>query len=117
MSLLLRACSKHVDHTCRIQAAHHLDTARHTKTEPTNRPWGEPEVAAWRASTKVHRLYQDDVLAKIEVFEADKDLDVVQYGALKTHVDEGRYPLFAIKTKNWDPAKPSVLVTGGVHGT
>ena len=80
-----------------------------------NRPWGEPEIAAWRASTKIHRLYKDDVLAKLEAFKADKDLEVFQYGALK-RVDEERYPLFAIKTINWDVTKPSVLVTGGVHG-
>ena len=39
----------------------------------------------------------------------------VQYGALK-YVDEERFPLFAVKSKHWDAAKPSVLVTGGVHG-
>ncbi|MCH8536372.1 MAG: M14 family metallocarboxypeptidase, partial [Alkalimonas sp.] len=26
------------------------------------------------------------------------------------------YPLFAVKSRNWDPQKPTVLVTGGVHG-
>ena len=30
--------------------------------------------------------------------------------------DTSRYPLFAVKTKNWDALKPYVLVTGGVHG-
>ncbi len=40
--------------------------------------------------------------------------DVEQYGALS--YDEARFPLFCIKTRNWDAAKPVVLVTGGVHG-
>lgn len=39
---------------------------------------------------------------------------VRQYGALA--LDPDRYPLFAVLTKDWDPAKPAVLVTGGVHG-
>lgn len=31
-------------------------------------------------------------------------------------MDPDRYPLFSVKTKNWDSDKPTVLVTGGVHG-
>ena len=42
------------------------------------------------------------------------DYDVEQYGALS--VDKDRYPLFSLKTKNWDLNKMNVLVTGGVHG-
>lgn len=42
------------------------------------------------------------------------DYDVEQYGALS--VDKDRYPLFSLKTKNWDHNKMNVLVTGGVHG-
>jgi len=42
------------------------------------------------------------------------DFDVEQYGALS--VDKERYPLFCLKTKNWDAKKMNVLVTGGVHG-
>lgn len=79
-------------------------------------PWDEQQKADWRATTKVHRLYKDEVLAKIEAFEADGEFDVVQYGSLNQHVEVGRFPLFAIKTKDWDAHKPSVLVTGGVHG-
>jgi len=39
---------------------------------------------------------------------------VEQYGALSQ--DEARYPLFSVRSRNWSPSKPSVLVTGGVHG-
>jgi len=40
--------------------------------------------------------------------------DVQQYGALS--IDKERYPLFALKTKNWVEGRPTVLVTGGTHG-
>jgi len=39
---------------------------------------------------------------------------VQQYGALS--IDKERYPLFALKTKNWVAGKPAVLITGGTHG-
>lgn len=42
------------------------------------------------------------------------DFDVEQYGALS--VNKNRYPLFYLKTKNWDENKMNILVTGGVHG-
>ena len=41
-------------------------------------------------------------------------MDVVPYGALS--LDPARYPLFVVKTRRWEASKPSVLVTGGVHG-
>ena len=37
-----------------------------------------------------------------------------QYGAL-SH-DPRRFPLYAVKSRSWDARKPSVLITGGVHG-
>ena len=41
----------------------------------------------------------------------------MRYGALPyDDADPDRYPLFAVKTKGWSVDKPSVLVTGGVHG-
>jgi predicted deacylase len=39
---------------------------------------------------------------------------VEQYGSLPH--DPDRYPLFAVKTRDWQPDKPHILVTGGVHG-
>ena len=43
--------------------------------------------------------------------------DVVRYGALPyEEAEPERYPLFAVKTKDWSASKPSVLVTGGIHG-
>jgi hypothetical protein len=40
--------------------------------------------------------------------------DVVQYGELDYAPD--RYPLFAIKARNWRDDLPIALITGGVHG-
>jgi hypothetical protein len=39
---------------------------------------------------------------------------VVQYGRLDYHLD--KYPLFAVKSRDWRSTLPCVLVTGGVHG-
>ena len=51
----------------------------------------------------------EEVLQKLDGLR--ERFEVKQYGAL-SH-DSQRYPLFAVKTKNWSPQKPSVLVTGG----
>eukprot|EP00927_Polykrikos_kofoidii_P060078 TRINITY_DN55142_c0_g1_i1.p1 TRINITY_DN55142_c0_g1~~TRINITY_DN55142_c0_g1_i1.p1 ORF type:complete len:346 (-),score=56.75 TRINITY_DN55142_c0_g1_i1:233-1270(-) len=76
------------------------------------RAWGDAEKAAWLAQTVAKRSYQDEVLDKLTPLR--ENFEVVQYGALS--VNPARYPLFAVHTRDWDPAKPSVLVTGGVHG-
>ncbi|EPF7974622.1 TPA: M14 family metallocarboxypeptidase [Vibrio harveyi] len=74
--------------------------------------WGEAERKAWREQRDVKRSYQEEVVTKINALR--ERFDVEQYGALS--YDEARFPLFFIKTRNWDAAKPVVLVTGGVHG-
>ncbi|MDA0381606.1 M14 family metallocarboxypeptidase [Vibrio owensii] len=75
-------------------------------------PWGEAERKAWYEQRDVKRSYQEEVVTKIDALR--ERFDVEQYGALS--YDEERFPLFCIKTRNWDAAKPVVLVTGGVHG-
>ena len=67
----------------------------------------------WLKQTTVHRSYRDEVVLKLEQLDKGQ-FDVQQYGALSQ--DQSRYPLFAVRSRNWDPAKPSVLITGGVHG-
>lgn len=74
--------------------------------------WTEKENVQWFEAQTIKRSYQDEVVEKIISLKAD--FDVQQYGALS--FDETRYPLFVIKTKNWDSNKKTVLVTGGVHG-
>ncbi|MHA2738710.1 M14 family metallopeptidase [Vibrio harveyi] len=84
-------------------------------TYPISTPgqsWGEAERKAWREQRDVKRSYQEEVVTKINALR--ERFDVEQYGALS--YDEARFPLFCIKTRNWDAAKPVVLVTGGVHG-
>ena len=75
-------------------------------------PWGEAERKAWCEQRDVKRSYQDEVVTKIDALR--ERFDVEQYGALS--YDEARFPLFCIKTRNWDATKPVILVTGGVHG-
>jgi len=76
-------------------------------------PWNEEEFKAWSsAQGNVKRSYKEEVLDKITLLQ--ENFDVEQYGALS--VDEERYPLMSIKTRNWDKNKPNILITGGVHG-
>ncbi|MDX1392302.1 MAG: M14 family metallocarboxypeptidase, partial [Rheinheimera sp.] len=45
------------------------------------------------------------------------EFDIEQYGELDyQQVCGNTYPLYAVKSRNWQSGKPSVLVTGGVHG-
>ena len=75
-------------------------------------PWGDAERAAWRSRQRVQRRYADDVLPRIEALRAT--FDVAEYGRV---VSEGEtFPLFAVRSRHWNDALPTVLVTGGVHG-
>lgn len=74
--------------------------------------WQETERQAWLAQRTIKREYQKEVVPKIKAL-ADR-FNIEQYGALS--YDKVRFPLFAIKSKNWEDSKPTVLVTGGVHG-
>lgn len=75
-------------------------------------PWGDAERAAWLERQRVQRRYADDVLPRIEALHAT--FDVAEYGRV---VSEGEtFPLFAVRSRDWNDALPTVLVTGGVHG-
>ncbi|WP_342128990.1 M14 family metallopeptidase [Hydrogenophaga sp. OTU3427] len=75
-------------------------------------PWGAPEIAAWRARQVRQRSYADDVLA--EATRLAPRLDLLPYGEV-VYADE-RFPLLALRSRDWHPGRPTVLVTGGVHG-
>ncbi len=75
-------------------------------------PWNQAEKDKWHAEQKIARSYQEEVVRKILAL-ADR-FQVSQYGALIQ--DPARYPLYLLKTKNFDPGKKTILVTGGVHG-
>lgn len=77
-----------------------------------NQPWGAAEKAEWRARQVPVRSYTDDVVPKLDALR-DR-FDVTQYGTLDYAPHS--YPLFAVRSRDWNPSLPSVLVTGGVHG-
>lgn len=75
-------------------------------------PWGETEKLNWYKAQTIKRSYMSEVASKIEKLKGA--CDVAQYGALS--LDPNRYPVFIVKSKNFDPAKKTVVITGGVHG-
>ena len=90
-------------------------SAEHQYNYPIGRPgkpWNEAEKAEWKAQTKLQRSYKEEVLDKLETLK--ERFDVEQYGALP--IDPERYPLYLVKSKTWSSEKPSMIVTGGVHG-
>lgn len=75
-------------------------------------PWGEAEKAEWLSRQRIKRSYRDEVLKQLP-FDGTS-FQPIQYGALS--IDPARYPLWAFRTRDWQSSRPSVLVTGGVHG-
>ena len=75
-------------------------------------PWTPEHVAAWRAAQRVQRSYAQDVAARVDALR--DAWDVVEYG--RVAYGDYSYPLFALKSRVWNPALPSALLTGGVHG-
>ena len=87
------------------------DNQRQSKA--SNKPkWGATERQDWLDKQRIKRSYQEDVLSKIEKFS--DNFNVTQYGALS--YDQSRYPMYVLKSKSFSTAKPTVLITGGVHG-
>lgn len=78
----------------------------------TNKGWSKEEAKDWTKSQKVQRSYKVDIVSQIKVLE--DHFEVSQYGELK--YDQNNYPLFLIKSKTINLEKPSILITGGVHG-
>ena len=76
------------------------------------KPWSSAERDQWRALQSRQRLYSTDVLARIDALP---DLfESLIYGHL--NYAEETYELIAVRSRNFDPALPIALVTGGVHG-
>lgn len=75
-------------------------------------PWQDVHKKQWLESQSVKRSYAQEVLSRIE--EDIVGFAKVKYGALP--FDAMRYPLYAFKSSKWDTNKPTVLVSGGVHG-
>jgi hypothetical protein len=80
-------------------------------------PWGAAERDQWRARQVRQRSYADDVLTAIEALRGRMDVEL--YGDIvyaDTHHPAERFSLRALRSRDWQPGLPSVLVTGGVHG-
>ncbi len=75
-------------------------------------PWGEAERSQWRAAQPRKRRYDLDVTTRVERL-ADR-FETVVYGQLD--YDGETYTLHALRSRGWNSALPTVLVTGGVHG-
>lgn len=75
-------------------------------------PWGAAEVATWLSRQRRQRSYADEVLTVIEHLRGH--FEVVQYGELDYAPE--RFPLFALRSRDWREDLPCALVTGGVHG-
>ncbi|WP_076919168.1 M14 family metallocarboxypeptidase [Pseudoalteromonas sp. SK18] len=74
--------------------------------------WNNNNKIQWLEAQKIKRSYQQDVVTLID--ELKSTLEVQQYGEL--NYAAGSYPLYALKTANFDANKATVLITGGVHG-
>jgi len=77
-----------------------------------NEKWGASEKAAWLAAQIIQRSYRNEVITRVELLKGQ--FDITQYGEL-SYTPE-KYPLYLIKTRVWDKAKRTILITGGVHG-
>jgi hypothetical protein len=75
--------------------------------------WGDSEKQQWLAAQSKQRDFFTDVLPQIEALAEGDVFELEAYGELNY---TQTYPLYALKTKHWQQDKPSVLITGGVHG-
>ncbi|MGY0634030.1 M14 family metallopeptidase [Luteimonas sp. A478] len=75
-------------------------------------PWGDTERTLWKSRQQRQRSHHDDVVLAVEKLAGAWNVE--EYGVLE--YDGRRYPLLALKSRDWDDALPVMLVTGGVHG-
>ncbi|MDM4765215.1 M14 family metallocarboxypeptidase [Pelomonas sp. SE-A7] len=79
-------------------------------------PWGAAEKSLWLAQQQIKRSYADEVLAPLKS-NLPAQAELIEYGAIDySRLGLGRYPLYAVRSRTWNPDRPTVLVTGGVHG-
>jgi hypothetical protein len=89
-----------------------MSLARFYPIGTPGQPWGAAERAEWLARQRVQRRYAEDVLPVIDGLR--DGFEVLQYGELDYAPD--RYPLYALRSRDWREGLPALLVTGGVHG-
>eukprot|EP00560_Eucampia_antarctica_P000637 CAMPEP_0197835940 /NCGR_PEP_ID=MMETSP1437-20131217/27444_1 /TAXON_ID=49252 ORGANISM="Eucampia antarctica, Strain CCMP1452" /NCGR_SAMPLE_ID=MMETSP1437 /ASSEMBLY_ACC=CAM_ASM_001096 /LENGTH=355 /DNA_ID=CAMNT_0043441741 /DNA_START=153 /DNA_END=1220 /DNA_ORIENTATION=- len=102
-------------------------SAYHPSTIGTpGQAWGDKEYKLWRDTREKQRCYLTEVVPKVEALQLYKTknkgellFDVFPYGVLAHEgdgADPSEFPLLAVRSRQWCKDKPSVLVTGGVHG-
>jgi hypothetical protein len=82
----------------------------------SGQPWTSTEKLAWYQAQTVKRSYQNTVVNKLKSIHQTLS-DVVElksYGSLSYAPDV--YQLWLFMSKQWQQDKPTILVTGGVHG-
>lgn len=75
-------------------------------------PWGNAEKESWFKQQPIQRSYLNEVVTKIQ--RLNSMFEVIQYGALS--LNPNLYPLYLIRSKNFDLKKSTIVVSGGVHG-
>jgi hypothetical protein len=79
-------------------------------------PWGTTEKAAWLGRQRLHRSYAAEVVEPLKAW-LPVQAELFQYGALDySELVLPIYPLYAVRSRQWNPDLPVVVVTGGVHG-
>ncbi len=84
-------------------------------------PWGDAEKALWLAQQRRQRSYHDDVVVPLQNMLLQPTLaataELSQYGELNYQaLDLPCYALWAVRSKDWQAGRATVLITGGVHG-
>ncbi|MEJ2630852.1 MAG: M14 family metallocarboxypeptidase [Acidihalobacter sp.] len=93
-------------------ASEKVTTDEHQAIGTPGHPWGDAEITEWRTRQTRKRSYESDVLQRLEGLRSNFDIE--QFGLLEYPPD--RYPLIALRSRNWRDDLPSALITGGVHG-
>ncbi|KCZ83400.1 hypothetical protein HAD_12389 [Hyphomonas adhaerens MHS-3] len=76
------------------------------------KPWGEAERDQWRVLQTAQRSYADDVVSRMDALAERFERET--YGQIEYGADT--YDLHAFRGGEMDPALPTALITGGVHG-
>ncbi|MDD5029826.1 MAG: M14 family metallocarboxypeptidase [Rhodoferax sp.] len=76
------------------------------------RSWALPDLTCWRGLQSRQRSYTADVLRRVD--SLGKQFDQLHYGDLAYAAES--FSLVALRSSDWQPELPSVLITGGVHG-
>jgi hypothetical protein len=96
-----------------------VSTARPTAPYPIGTPgtpWAAAEKSDWLDRQQHQRSYAAEVVAPLKAC-LPPQAELLQYGTLRYgHRGFDDYPLYAVRSRAWDPGRPTVLVTGGVHG-